>query len=249
MAEVKWIKLYTEVFSNRKIKQIRNLPEGDAINGVWFQILCLAGQTNDNGLVYFSKDIPYTDEMLATEFERPLNIIRLSLITFERFNMIEIFDNILLVSNWEKYQSNDKLQQIREDTKNRVAKHREKQKLLASKAETVTQCNADVTQCNATELELELELDNNIWSDFNTFWKAYPKKKSKGDAERAYKKIKPDEKLLGVMLEAIEQSKKSVDWLKDNGQFIPYPASWLNSKCWEDETSEVIEGRPGIHNG
>ena len=102
MAEVKWIKLSTDLFSNRKIKQIRKLPEGDAIVGVWVQILCLAGQINDNGMVYFSKDIPYTEEMLAVEFDRPVNIIKMALATFENFKMLEVVDNILLVSNWEK---------------------------------------------------------------------------------------------------------------------------------------------------
>lgn len=70
---------------------------------------------------------------------------------------------------------------------------------------------------------------------FALFWKAYPKRKSKGQAERAFKKINPDEVLLATMLAAIEVGKKSADWLKDDGQFIPYPATWLNARGWEDE--------------
>lgn len=73
---------------------------------------------------------------------------------------------------------------------------------------------------------------------FNRFWDAYPKKLSKGGAEKAWKKIKPSEQLLTQMLSAIAAAKTSDDWQKDGGQFIPYPASWLNSKRWEDEITK-----------
>ena len=156
MADVKWIKLSIGIFNNRKIKQIRKLPEGDAIIGIWLQILCLAGEINDNGMVYFSKDIPYTEEMLATEFDRPINIIKIALATFENFKMIEVFDNVLLVSNWEKYQSTGRLEEIREQNRLRQQRFRNKQKQLADS--NVTD-NAKVTLHNATELELELDID------------------------------------------------------------------------------------------
>ena len=126
MAEVKWIKLDTDIFNNRKIKLIRKMPDGDAIVGIWLQILCLAGQINDDGLVYITKDIPYTDETLATEFDRPLNTIRLALQTFCKFGMLEITNNFLAVSNWQKYQSADRLERIREQNRIRKQKEREK---------------------------------------------------------------------------------------------------------------------------
>ena len=70
---------------------------------------------------------------------------------------------------------------------------------------------------------------------FEQFWKAYPKKKSKGQAEKAFSKINPDEQLLATMIAKIEQAKKSKDWIKEGGQYIPYPATWLNAEGWEDE--------------
>lgn len=70
---------------------------------------------------------------------------------------------------------------------------------------------------------------------FARFWAAYPKKRSKGQAEKAFQKINPSEQLLETMLASIAQAKTSDDWQKSNGQFIPYPASWLNAKGWEDE--------------
>lgn len=77
---------------------------------------------------------------------------------------------------------------------------------------------------------------------FDLFWKAYPYKKSKGDAEKAWKKINPDPELLATMILKIEKAKSSVKWIKDNGEFIPYPATWLNAKGWEDEDVEIVGG-------
>lgn len=69
--------------------------------------------------------------------------------------------------------------------------------------------------------------------DFETFWKAYPKKKGKGLAEKSWNKQNPD---LKVVLEAIAKEKLTKQWQKDKGQFIPFPATWLNQKRWQDET-------------
>ena len=74
--------------------------------------------------------------------------------------------------------------------------------------------------------------------DFETFWKAYPKKRSKDAALRRWNSIKPNDDLLKTMLAAIEQQKKSESWMKDGGQFIPYPATWLNGGSWKDENVE-----------
>jgi hypothetical protein len=70
---------------------------------------------------------------------------------------------------------------------------------------------------------------------FETFWSHYPKKKSKGQAEKTWLKLKPTKKLLKIITDAVDQAKTSEDWLKDNGQFIPHPSTWLNAKGWEDE--------------
>ena len=70
---------------------------------------------------------------------------------------------------------------------------------------------------------------------FSIFWASYPKKVGKGAAEKSWKKIKPTKDLLEKMLNAIETAKQSIQWNKDNGQYIPNPATWLNQKRWEDE--------------
>ncbi|MFW2396576.1 replication protein [Burkholderia pseudomallei] len=75
---------------------------------------------------------------------------------------------------------------------------------------------------------------------FATFYAAYPKKRNRADAEKAFTKLNPDDSLLAVLLEAVEVAKRCRDdWRKENGKFIPYPASWLNGRMWEDEPDQV----------
>jgi predicted phage replisome organizer len=159
MAEVKWIKIVTDIFDNRKIKLIRKLPEGAEIVVTWFQLLCLAGETNDNGLIYVTKAIPYTEETLATAFDTPLPIIRLALDTFQQLEMITVYNSFLCVANWEKYQNIDGLTKIREQTRKRVANHRAKQKELSSGNVTVT---LPVTHCNAIEEDIDIDKDKEL---------------------------------------------------------------------------------------
>jgi len=78
-------------------------------------------------------------------------------------------------------------------------------------------------------------LDGKALEMFNRFWNVYPKKKSKGDAEKAFRALNPDEPMVESMISKVKELAKTRDWLKDNGQFIPHPASWINSKGWEDE--------------
>ena len=130
MADIKWIKLSADVFNNRKVKIIEKMPDGDSLIVIWIKLLCLAGTVNDSGLVYLTKDVPYTDEMLSVAFDRPLQTVRLALSTFERFGMIEIINDILMLPSWEKYQNIGGLAKIQEQTRDRVAKHRQNQRAL-----------------------------------------------------------------------------------------------------------------------
>lgn len=82
MAEVKWIKITTDVFDDEKILLIESMPSADSIITIWFKLLILAGKQNNNGVFMMSNKLPFTDEMLATIFRRDLNTVRLALKTF-----------------------------------------------------------------------------------------------------------------------------------------------------------------------
>lgn len=146
MADVKWIKLATDIFDNKKIRQIESMPEGESIIVIWLKLLCLAGNLNENGSLYFTPEIPYTEQMLATQFNRPLMTVQLALKTFIQFHMIDVIDDVLHVSAWEKYQNVEGLDKIREQTRERVARHREKVKNNLLPAGTVCQyCGSAAT--------------------------------------------------------------------------------------------------------
>lgn len=134
MGEIKWIKLSTDIFNNRKIRQIECMPDGDTIIVIWFKILALAGEINDSGQVYLTKEIPYTEQLLATQFNRPIATVRLALQTFQQFGMIEIIDNLILVSNWEKYQNMEGMERVREQNRLRKQAQRERERLLLSQS-------------------------------------------------------------------------------------------------------------------
>jgi predicted phage replisome organizer len=155
MADVKWIKLATNLFDNRKIRQIECLPDGFAIIVVWVKLLCLAGNVNDSGMVYFTKEIPYTDQMLSAQFNMPLTTVQLALRTFQQFGMIDVIDNMLYISNWEKYQSVDRLAEIREYNRIAKQKSRAKQKALAD----VNDKSMTSQRCHDTDIDKEEDKD------------------------------------------------------------------------------------------
>lgn len=128
MSEIKWIKIATNMFDNRKIRQIEALPDGDAIIVIWVKLLCLAGNLNEQGYLYFTQEVPYTEEMMAVQFNRPIATIRLALTTFEKFGMVAIIDDLIKISNWEEYQNIDGMERIREQNRIRQQRKREKDK-------------------------------------------------------------------------------------------------------------------------
>lgn len=162
MADVKWIKIAVDMFDNRKIKQIGSMPEGDSLLLMWVQLLCLAGNVNDGGFIYLTKEIPYTDEMLATQFNKPISTVRLALKTFEQFGMIEIINNMIFLSSWEKYQSTDRLATIREKDRERKRRKREAEKLLPQNSMEIPRTSMDVPR-----LDIDIEGDIDIDKDKN----------------------------------------------------------------------------------
>ena len=156
MADVKWIKIAVDMFDNRKIKQIGSMPEGDSLLLIWVQLLCLAGNVNDGGFIYLTKEIPYTDEMLATQFNKPISTVRLALKTFEQFGMIEIINNMIFLSSWEKYQSTDRLATIREKDRERKRRKREAEKLLPQNSMECPRTSMDVPR-----LDIDIDKDKN----------------------------------------------------------------------------------------
>ena len=141
-----------DMFDDEKIKIIQSMPEGDSLLIVWIKLITLAGKTNDGGYIYINENMAYTEEMLSVIMNKPLNIIQLALMTFTNLGMIEIDDKGIYLINFEKYQSIEKLEKIREQTRLRVAKYRDKAKLF-------NDVTLQVTQCNAIDIDKDKEED------------------------------------------------------------------------------------------
>jgi len=76
---------------------------------------------------------------------------------------------------------------------------------------------------------------------FDEFWKEYPRKRSKGQAQKAWIKLKVDEQLLAEILSGLKRA-KTLDFNKREPEHIPYPATWLNASGWNDEYGGKISG-------
>ena len=129
-AEVKWIKLTTDMFDNRKIKQIRRLPEGNNIVLIWVMLLTIAGRCNASGMIFLTENIPYTLESLAVELDFDQTVVRLALDILQKFGMIVCDEKDFYITNWEEYQNIEGMELIREQNRLRQQKFRDNKKKL-----------------------------------------------------------------------------------------------------------------------
>ena len=130
MDNVKWIKLFVSARKGKSMKQIKALPDGKSLALFWYEIMQLAGECNENGFLYFEQDFPYTDAMLANEFDYDESFVKYAIQIFKQFKMIEQIDDVYMLSNWDKYQNVQSLENIRIQNAKRQAKYRKKLKEL-----------------------------------------------------------------------------------------------------------------------
>lgn len=263
MAEVKWIKIVTDIFDDEKILLIESLPDADSVIVIWFKLLCLAGRQNNGGVFLMNGRIAYTDEMFATIFRRPLNTVRMALSVFEQYGMIEIINDTVTIPNWEKHQQVDALEKIRESNRRRTDKCRKKQKMLVdgnatcnvtgnvTEGVTVTLCNAiDKNKIRPDEIRPDESIYNtcsprqgaetDLPAGFAEFWAVYPRKVAKQNAVKAWNKAGAAEsKELADTIIADVKRRAGGEWLGGDVRFVPHPATYLNQHRWEDEVSET----------
>lgn len=152
MSEVKWIKITTDMFDNRKIKHLRKMPDGNAIVLIWVMLLTMAGRCNAGGMIFLTESIPYTVKMLADELDFNENTVALALEALKQFGMIKV-DGFLEITNWAEYQNIDGLDKIREQTRQRVARYRERKALEAGNV------TSNVSVTNGNDIDIDIEED------------------------------------------------------------------------------------------
>lgn len=160
MADVKWIKITTDMFDNRKIKHLRRLPDGDSIVLIWVMLLTLAGRCNSGGMIFLTENIPYTPKMLADELDFEESTVQLALNALEQLGMIQTNDNgFLAVTGWEKHQNIEGMEKIRESKRLAQARWRAKQTAIAEKS--TVDSTVDSTRISVDHAEEEKEEDKN----------------------------------------------------------------------------------------
>jgi predicted phage replisome organizer len=192
MADVKWIKIVTDIFDDEKILLVESLPDSDSMIVIWFKLLTLAGKQNNNGVFLMSNRIPYTDEMLATIFRRNINTVRLALRTFEQFGMIEIVDNVITIPNWNKHQSLDAYEKRKARDRLYQQERRAAQKaLIAEKSsDTSSDASSDVVVSEGEEDKEEdkkekKKIDYQLIADmYNSICTSFPSIRSLSDARK-----------------------------------------------------------------
>lgn len=241
MAEIKWIKITTNMFDDEKIKLIDAMPERDTIHYIWVRLLVQAGKTNANGYIFLNENIPYTDEMLSTIFNRPLNSVRLALKILNEFGMIEVAENNLIkITNWEKHQNVEGMEKVREQNRIRKQKQRGKEKKLLqdskeeicgtkkdghsmSRDSHAIEIDTEIDRDIDKDKEIDTEIDSNYVAFFNNnFHLISPYEK---EILESFEKDGLESKLITLALQkALDRNKRSIDyvkgilnnWLKDN---------------------------------
>lgn len=163
MAEVKWVKLTTDMFDNRKIRHLRRLPEGNNIVLIWVMLLTMAGRCNSGGMIFLTENIPYTPKMLADELDFEESTVVLALNALENLDMIVTENGIFTIAGWEEYQNTDRLAEIREYNRLAQQKSRAKKKLLG----TVNDMSMTSQRCQ--DIEEEKEEDKEKEEEYHSF--------------------------------------------------------------------------------
>ena len=234
MADVKWIKITTDIFDDEKILMIESMPSADSIIVIWLKLLTFAGKQNNDGVFMMSNRIAYTDEMLACIFRRDVNLVRLALKTFEQFGMIEIIEKVITIPNWNKHQSLDAYEKKKERDRLYQAERRANQRaLIAQSSDTSSDSHATQSSdivVSEEDIEEEKDLDRDIKKNsaaqpskadvdafFESIWNLYPVKKGKGQVSDTKRKV-----LFKIGFERMEKAinryltelKKDASWRK-----------------------------------
>lgn len=160
MADVKWIKITTDMFDNRKIKHLRRLPDGDSIVLIWVMLLTMAGRCNAGGMIFLTENIPYTPKMLANELDFEESTVQLALEALEQLNMILTNnDGFLAVTGWEEHQNTAGMEKIRESKRLAQARWRAKQAAIAEKS--TVDSTVDSTRISVDHADKDKEEDKN----------------------------------------------------------------------------------------
>lgn len=249
--ELKWIKLCTNIFDDEKIALIESMPDADSIIVIWFKILCLAGKQNNCGVLMLSDRIPYTEEMLATIFRRPMSTVRLALTTFESFRMIEVVNGTITIPNWEKHQTVDAVERYKEQARERALNYRQRQKAIAAENSSITHNvtrnvthnvthNVTVTQNHA----IEEDIDKDIEEDIKEIDKEKPTRHKYGEYQNVLLSDEDLEKLKTEFLDWSDRIERLSAYMASTGKSYKNHLATIRNWARRDSRTPTVDVKP-----
>lgn len=229
MADVKWIKITTDMFDNRKIKHLRRLPDGNNIVLIWVMLLTMAGRCNSGGMIFLTENIPYTPKMLADELDFEENTVQLALTALEQLNMIVTNQGFFSIAGWDEYQNTDRLSEIREY--NRLAKQRSraKQKALQAPSTDVNDISMTSQRCQGTEEDKEEDIEKE------------KEKSVRENTHTLFKRLLPDYIIPPTLAE------KMGEWMKYKVERKePYKEQGMKSLLRQIENNQLTYGEQAV---
>lgn len=242
-----WIKLKTDFFNQATIDFMLSQKNGCEYI-VLYQMLCL--NTANTGGEMCSKIgemiVPYdVDKIVRDTKYFDFDTVTVALSLFKKLGLIyEGDNNMLCISNYDEMVGSET------SVAKRVREHRARKAL---------HCNKNVTQeidNRDKRLDIDIDIENKEISNvinnvtvqkdvdkelaFEEFWREYPRKQGKKDAQKAFNKLKLNKELFEKIISALKIQKNNKEWIKENGKYIPLPATWIRGERWEDEITQTI---------
>lgn len=212
--------------------------------GVYIRIMCLMHKSSDYGKILLKQKDRQSERQiynfavkLSRQMPYSIDVIERSLTELLEENVLSLDGDVLYQKRMVKDGENSSKRA--ESGKKGAEKTNSKKSFADEFAAAKPAANSE----NEIESENEYEIEERKMDsaergkenlDFESFWSAYPKKVGKGYALKSWNKISPGKELTQKILSAVESQKHSQQWKKDDGQFIPNPATWLNQGRWED---------------
>ena len=229
-----YLKIKENFFDSEDMKLLESMDNGYIYSNILMKMYLLS--LKNGGKLMYKDKIPYNSKMLSTILNHNVDILEKAIKVFKELNLIEVLDSgAIFMLDIQNYigRSSDEADRKRA-YRNQI--ETEKNILIEDKCPDKCQTNLSNIKDRDKDITKDIDIDKNIYKqNFEKFWKAYPKKRDKGNAEKWFNKNKPSEELTNLMIKQVERFKDTNDWKKQDGQFIPYPTTWLNAKMWEDE--------------
>lgn len=249
MADVKWIKITTDIFDDDKILMIESMPSADSIIVIWFKLLTMAGKQNNDGVFMMANKIAYTDEMLAAIFRRDVNTVRMALNIFQQFGMIEIIDNVITIPNWGKHQTLDAYEKKKQRDRERLARKRAEQKALVCMSPDMSPDKSPDVAFTEEDKERDKEEDkkeikkidyNGIKDAYNSLCPSLPSVRTLSDARKKAIKARLNTYTVEDLHEAFRKAEAS-DFLKGKNE-----SNWQADFDWilkDANLAKILDGK------